>query len=329
MNVLTKSALIICVLFAVFSCEKRAEASKETINKELLSFAPEETNVLFYANIAKLTSAPILAHQLDELQTEFNKKAHKEFNTFIEITGFDPRKDVNEFLFAGNYENKAESFVFIAKGTFPEEKLVAFVKSENAKHQDKGEISQETYKGKTLYTFKHHKANKEKSGSVVFLDDKTMIAGETPVVKHALAQRKSLVDNAAFMKKLTRIASNDMYTFVDGESFKNKMDVKEPFKSKIEQVKNVYFGVNANETLSLSFVGECLNTVDAQNIRDAVQGIIAMARIGVSGDRDLIDFMNEVSVNHTDKEVKVNVEITKERLNKLKSYQNKLSQAKI
>jgi hypothetical protein len=98
-------------------------------------------------------------------------------------------------------------------------------------------------------------------------------------------------------------------------------------------INSIAFGFSADKSLVFSLVGECLEAVDAQNLRDAVQGLVAMARIGVSGERDLIDFMNEVEVTNEDKKIMIHLEVSKERLEKLKSYKhtlkNKFSKAKI
>jgi hypothetical protein len=121
-------------------------------------------------------------------------------------------------------------------------------------------------------------------------------------------------------------AYNDVYTVMNTENVVEQMNanIPAPIKHNVELIKSVAFGFSADKSLVFSLVGECLEAVDAQNLRDAVQGLVAMARLGVSGERDLIDFMNEVEVTNEDKKIMINLEVSQERLNKLKSYKDKM-----
>lgn len=333
MKNLSKLGFALLILLSFVSCEKSSRAKGATQGEDLLAYSPKNSNVLFYANVKNLKTSEILKGDIDKYQSEAHKKFDKEFNEFVEITGFDPSKDVDEVMISGNGETK-EHFVFTAKGNFPSSKLVAFIESK--KKDDEVTISKTEYNGQTLYEFKGiktHKmkhndkdvSHKTKTGFVAFINDKVMVAGEEMAVKTALDGKSSVKENSDFMAKVKNVADNDVYSVVDVDQFKEKFSkVPAQFKHNVDMIKHVSFGLSAGNDISFSLVGECLTAVDAENLKDAVKGIIALARMGVSAERDLIDFMNEVDVKNEKTRITVSMDISKERLEKLKNYKDKL-----
>lgn len=333
MKKLTTFCFTLLILLSFVSCEKSSRAKGSSQGIDLLAYSPKNSNVLFYANVKNLKTSEILKGDIEKYQSKEHKKFDKEFNEFVEITGFDPSKDVDELMVSGNGEAHKD-FVFSAKGNFPSSKLVAFIESK--KKDDDVTISKSDYNGQILYEFKgikthkmkHHDketSHEKKTVFVAFVDDKVMVAGEEQVVKTALDGKSSVKENSDFMAKVNNVAYNDVYSVVDVDQFKEKFSkVPAQFKHNVDMIKHVSFGMSAGNDVSFSLVGECLTAVDAENLKDAVKGIIALARMGVSAERDLIDFMNEVEVKNDDTKITVSMDISKERLEKLKAYKDKL-----
>jgi hypothetical protein len=99
------------------------------------------------------------------------------FNEFINLTGFDPRRDLQEVLMASQGEPAKKSGLVVVRGSFDSARLLALVKAQ-------GKASFENYKGFSLVSGGHGPGQ-----AFAFLDNSLAVAGDVESVRGAIDRR--------------------------------------------------------------------------------------------------------------------------------------------
>jgi hypothetical protein len=137
----------------------------------LLALVPPEAKVVGGMNVDRTAASPFGRFLLSQVKEE-----DAAFQKFVSSTGFDPRRDLREVVFAGiSAPGQKGHGLVVARGVFNGPQIFAAAKAEGA--------TASTYKGVEL--LKH----KSDSASFAILDGNIAIAGDEAMVKRAIDQR--------------------------------------------------------------------------------------------------------------------------------------------
>lgn len=142
---------------------------------QLLGLIPPQARIVAGVNIAQARATPFGQFVLSRMETE-----SEGLNKFVAITGFDPRRDLREAVFASAGEGSdSKHGVAILRGSFDTARILAAARADGQ--------NVETYQGVEIAS---GKGGKNQAG-VAFLDSTLAIAGDVTEVRSAIGRRGS------------------------------------------------------------------------------------------------------------------------------------------
>jgi hypothetical protein len=163
-------------------------------DSQLVSMVMPEAKVMTGINVDSAKASPFGQFVLSQMGTEAAG-----FQKLLDNTGFDPRKDVREVIFASTaLQPTAKAQLVLARGSFDVARIAAAAVA--------GGGTTETYNGATLVT------SSGKPGSVAFADSTLAVAGLTNAVKAALDRRGAKPSfDAALLAKVNLWSAQDAW----------------------------------------------------------------------------------------------------------------------
>jgi hypothetical protein len=169
---------------------------------QLLSMAPPDANTFAGVNVEQVKTSPFGQFLLNHVPQ------HVEFEKFMTLTGFDPRRDLREVLIAGSIPARSAdapkdgdasfagtNWLMLAKGNFNIPQILSAAPGD--KH-----VQISTYAGVQVLTIE---------GSLAFglIDGSTVVAGEVAHVKAALDRRSGpgSVINPTTMARINQLST--------------------------------------------------------------------------------------------------------------------------
>ena len=140
----------------------------------LLNLVPADAKVAMGANLSQFLASPLAKFALSQIQA-----SDPRLQQFIQATGFDPMRDLQEALIASPGVQKESRGVALLKGTFDPGRLAAFAEKSGAVLQ--------TYRGVQVMTGKQ-----KTDGWFAFLDNATAVAGDAQSVRAVIDRRGSV-----------------------------------------------------------------------------------------------------------------------------------------
>jgi hypothetical protein len=168
------------------------------IDHGLLNLVPQGTQVLAGFQVDKGKTSALGQYLLQRAGSE-----EPQFQKFMDATGFDPRRDLQEVLVAtpGPATAGKHSIIVLARGTF------------DVTHMKKGLVAKggrvENYQGVDLLL-----GGRSDSGSVAFLDSTLAVAGDRDLVQSVIANRSvpSTIDSQ-LMHKADKLSQDNQAWF--------------------------------------------------------------------------------------------------------------------
>jgi hypothetical protein len=316
------SIIILAFLLACGGVEKRAE--NPHLNA-LLNLVPESSNVIVYANFNELNNSEFFKKgYVDSLDIMDDDYSH--YLEFVEESGFDPKKHLSEAVFAGNVnvsDENDKNFVVVAHAKLEKEKMYEFLKKESTEGKRKrSHVSMEKINNSDAIVIETDSS--ENVFTAVFLADNIVILGEKKLVSEVLLEKKHILDNEIMADRIEQVRFNQMFTVVKTDIIKRKLKDENNLTRQLDFVDELSFGLNVDDDIHLKMLTSCIDSEKADDVKTAIEGLIAIARLGVSNERDLIDLMNEVRIDKKGKHVSVKLDITQERIEKLKNYRKNI-----
>ncbi|RMF57624.1 MAG: hypothetical protein D6743_18735 [Calditrichaeota bacterium] len=287
-------ALAIFVFAAGCTAENAPEpASVHT--SDYLRLLPESTNGLFFANLAKLRETPLG----EDLRGELAENWHHddEYLDFVEKTGVDLRKDVDEVWVAIVSEDSHDVMGgAVVRGRFDRQKIVDYLKTE---HPHK--FRQDSYRGFDIYI------PKDEDEVFCFLNDETILAGKDAwlrrVLDLAVEGGKSVLDNPTMAEYITSIPHKDQLWGVLNlqelsDEWARQLRGHSDFRGSqsIENMKSIVFYTEIDDAMRMFLSGNFDRDEEAELLAEMLTGFKAMAKLAVSDDREAIDMLNDIKI---------------------------------
>lgn len=255
-----------------------------SVDQGLLALVPAGSKFISGVDVDRAKSS--------QLWQYFAKNAHhdqKDFTDFIQQTGFDPTRDLQQIMLAASVSNAGQgdsNAAVLARGNFDQERLISSAKQ-------KGYVSHD-FQGVTLLV---DKSQPKESHAFAFLGDGIGVMGDLETVKQIIANRAgaSTLD-AAIQGTVSKVATENDIWFVsfvpgsevaghfkpaqtDGADSKASTGQGWPQAQALESVQQASGGIQFGETVRVTLDAVTRSPKDATSLADVVRFFTSMVQM--------------------------------------------------
>lgn len=235
-----------------------------------LQYVPADAAVVAYANVREVMNSDF-RQRFKNLEPS---QEHK--NEFEEKTGINFDQDVDSVTAAvmpkdGMANNPAGSFLILARARYQAERLEALALEHGAQVVD--------YNGKRLIT------HTDKSGDDMafgFVEADLVAFGSLATVKASIdahASNRNVVSNNDLMKLVNDIDNSNAWAVGRFDAIASKAGLPTEIQSQMPAITWFSAAGHINGGLSGTFKAETKDEATAKNLRDVMQGFLAMAKM--------------------------------------------------
>lgn len=319
------------------ACARDSQTALPSAVREDLAKLPQDLQTVFYADVRSLLNSELGK----EFQKQFNgglqmHSTGEEYKRFIEATGFDPREDLHSVLIGMQahvdaaadtarpepFHSDLQGTAFaILKGNFDESKIVSHIQAKE-RETGKQELVVATYNGNTIYTGRRGKY------AAYFAEANTLIVGAPDWVKALIDNKldgENLPANAALMQLIDQLPYRHQLWAVGMPSDLTQRLATELSKHAdfrgghaLRTLQSGQLAARVETVANLRAAARCDSEEDSQLMADALKGVLAMAKLAVSDDREFVDMLNRFEIAAKGREVHLAAKIDRAFLDKMK-----------
>jgi hypothetical protein len=324
-KIIVSIVLLLAAIIFVWQCDT---ARKEPLSKSMveeLALLPESSAGIGHINIQNLRESPFYEMMQDDLsRSPFHSR---EYQKFMDATGLDLRRDIQEIYFSVSPKKEDEKVEFLAviKGNFDPEKIMNYI----AKEEVDKEIMEEDYHGQPFY-----RLDKEQL-AFTFLEKSRLILGKDEMVRgwldeNSAGKKASLSAELEQQIKSLKYKSGAWFTLdtkMLAEIFSEEMDrhAEGRHLAALEALQDFNFSMKAEKELWFSGIGNFSDNEKAKLFNDALKGLIAAAKLSVSDDRQAVDVLNKIAIRVKGKSVLMDFKMDKEDVERLRAHRDKIA----
>jgi hypothetical protein len=282
-----------------------------------LRFVPATASVVAYADVRNL------------MQSELRQKLHKAIDQkgedgqaeFHKETGIDIEHDIDRVVAFMEPTEGAQAYtgMVLATGRFDQGRLEALARQHGGSVED--------YGGKRLIS----KADLEgdhsdhKSMTVAFLESGVVAVGETAVVKRAIDRQggQSVTGNSELMSLVNDIDDSNVWAVGRFDALMSQAKLPEGVASQIPAVKLFSASGHINGGLAAIIRADARDDQAAQNLRDVVQGFLALAKMQSNAQPELQALVNSLQLSGTGKTVALSFQVPSQVIDSLANAKQK------
>ena len=308
------------VLFLTFlllpGCGKGSSEALSAGSVNLLSMLPENSTGVVFINFKDLSKLEFFDKMIKEKKSEKTSGLFYDYQDFVNKTGIDPQKDVFAMVLGiiGDLNPGPPNAIAVVNLNYNKDKIL------NLMNEQKLTLSEEIYKGITIYTFKEIKENGvEEVNAFAFINDNIATFAKPDGVKQVIDlsknEGKSIMANAALKPYIEKFSGLTSFVFDLPGDFKKIHDLG---MSKIDLTKaevvlgNFNFKDNA-------YIGEisliCHNKEGNEQLVNTLNGFKGMAALA---GEEAMALVNKITITATPEKVTLSFNIPTELLEKLK-----------
>jgi hypothetical protein len=251
---------------------------------QLLNLVMPDAKVLAGVNVEQAKGTQFGQFVLNQMQTH-----DADMQKLVDLTGFDPRRDVRELLVASDGQPQGKTGLAAAKGNFDVARIAAL----GALH---GAVS-EIYNGVTIL-----EDPKAQEHGIAFLDSFTVVAGDIANVKGAIDRLKMAQPlPAALIVKIDQWSnSQDAWgiTAVPPASLApaGTANAQNPMQGALQNVQQAAGGVKFGAQVVFSGEATCDTAQNANSLSDVVKLLINLAQMQTGSDPTAAALVKSVTV---------------------------------
>ena len=294
-----------------------------------LRYVPATAAVVAYADVRNLMQSE-LRQKLHSVEGDEDEDGQEEFQRH---TGIDIEHDIDRVVafMEPSTGSDAYSGMIVATGRFDQGRLEALAREHGGTVED--------YNGKRLISKtgihedddddndndNEHHAGMGKSMTVAFLEPGVVAVGETVVVKRAIDRQgsASVTGNSELMALVNDIDESNAWAVGRFDALMSQAKLPEGVASQIPAVKLFSASGNINGGLSAMIRAEARDEQAAQNLRDVVQGFMALAKLQSNQQPELQLLMNSMQLTGTGKTVALSFELPSQVIDALAAAKEK------
>jgi hypothetical protein len=241
-----------------------------------LQYVPSDAAVVAYANVREV------------MDSDFRKRfkslepSQEQRNEFEEKTGLNFEQDVDSVVAAvmpkdGMANNPAGSFLILARARYQAARLEALALEHGAQVSD--------YQGKRFITTHETNATNDPRHDDMafgFVEADLVAFGSVNTVKAAIdahATNHNIVSNNDMMKLVNEIDNANAWAVGRFDAIANKVGIPNEIASQMPAISWFSAAGHINGGISGSFKAEAKDEATAKNLRDIMQGFLAMAKM--------------------------------------------------
>ncbi len=310
---------IMGIVYLFTSCEKVTEQLPRTMGTQL-ALLPENANAVGYMNVKKIHESDFVNIFLDSSKASPFKD--KEYQKFVEATELDLRKDITEVYFAatlGEHPYEKDGLVVI-NGNFDPEKIIDYIKQEAQSNT----LAKNSYGNYDIYILAE-----DDTVNFSFINNTTLLVGNKDNITTWIdkSSDKSGEFKNELISKVDKIKYKDTAWFTMDASLiteeLKKRDIRR-LKS-LESLKNISLSMNLVEKFKFFGESEFKSSEQAELFYDAIKGFIAAGKLSTSDDREFVDLLNSIEVNHESDQVTINIDFSKDDVEKLLNMKDSIA----
>jgi len=339
-----KNVVFLCLTlcFATTACNAEtpresgaefASAAFKSEQADYLTLLPEDVNVVFYANLAKMRQTELGQELNGQIHTNIRKERDHDYLDFVEATGLELEKDVYE-VWVGTYatDGQREHGGLIATGKFDKKRIHDYIRGEHGR-----ELEEVTYRGHTIFVSRERKDRSE----FAFLGEKTAVAGERDWVKSIIDRSEdegnSVLDNPAMATQIEQVAeaTNHLWGVMNLAEASNQWahDLKRNTSFRgTESIKNIQMLTiqgKLSEKADMLLTGNFTTVEEAELLAETMNGFKAMAKLMMGDDREAIDMLNQIKISTEGELLKISAKVDKKFFDKAKEKRKSFSNSPV
>jgi hypothetical protein len=273
-----------------------------------LAYVPPDAALVAYADVRKVMGS--------ELRERIRKAVpHKEEGQaeFERETGINIERDIDRVVgFLVPSEEKKYEGMVVATGRFDEPRL------ERLARQHGGEV--ELYKGKRLisrrFERKHdgQEPDGERDVTVAFLAPDMIAVGDSDRIKASIdrAGTRNVTDNDELMDLIDEIDEGNAWAVGRFDALMSHAKLPEGVASQIPPIRWFAASGQVNGGLSGTLRAEARDEQGGQNLRDVVQGFLALARLQAGSKPEMQSLVSSLQMSGTGKTVALSFSVPAE-----------------
>jgi len=241
-----------------------------------LQYVPADAAVVAYANVRDVMNSEFRQRFKNLEPTQEHK------NEFEEKTGLNFEQDIDSVVAAvmpkdGMANNPAGAFLILAKGRYEASRLESLALEHGAQVSD--------YQGKRLITHPEMQAGTDANHDDMafgFLDSDLVAFGSLNTVKAAIdarASNRNIVSNNDMMKLVNEIDNSNAWAVGRFDAIASKAGLSPEIQAQMPAITWFSAAGHINGGLSGTFKAETKAEAPAKNLRDVLQGFLAMAKM--------------------------------------------------
>ena len=302
-----KWILGLCAAAVIFGIAATMTIPAQTITPDqaTLKLFPPETTGVAVVDVGGLRGSQLFK----DLRPEANYP--RGLREFIEATGFDPQRDVEQVTAA---KIGPKEFVVIVRANYDRFKVEEFVKNH--------EIAIDSYLGRTLYLPRQE--NQADAQMTVSFIDNLIVGGNNAAVKQVIdrlaAPARSALDNETLMAGIRGIEVGNQVWAVGEFSLDSIPEAAKIPAPALQFVRNFTGGsyqMRLDTGVNLKAVGNFTTDETARQTADVLRGLIAVARLQFSQEQDMLRLLDGVRIEYLRNTMTVRFEGDGELLKKL------------
>lgn len=276
----------VAALAALTACTADPSRKGIALPASIERFIPADTVVLAGARIDQIHATPLYQRLMTDRKIP-------ELDRFVQQTGLDPRRDLQEIVVASN----GKQTLLIARGRMA----------------DTARLEQMlVQQGAERVPLQKYSLLASKDQSVVFIDQSIALAAPLEHLKAVLSQAGGA--KPAILQQVSALAGTRHVWAVATGGFApvplpesgNLANLNRVFQS----LENVSMTMDLSDGLNLAAAGLCNDEKNARQLHDMLRGLIGFGRLSTPSDRpELLRFFDGVRVDHDHRKVKVDAAV--------------------
>lgn len=299
---------------------------------DYLSFMPEETNILFYANFKSIKQTSFGEELSARFEDEIRiKRDDREYRDFLEATGVDPEKDIYELWFGSSGGDRHDNVGgAIVRGKFDEKKIVKYIEEERY-HR----LRQTSYRGHKIYTIEDSNRSGNDDSEFTFLNSETVAVGDEEWLRNVVDLSKdggkNVLSNKAMARFIDEVPSMDQLWAVmnlneisDGwaQKIREQGSYFKGTKS-IENMRSLIFHTRIDKDARLYIKGDFATTEEAELLAETLNGFKALAKLMIADDKEAIDMLSGIKIKSDGSMILINTTVDKNFFDKVDEKRKK------
>lgn len=244
-----------------------------SVDRDLLAMVPADARIVTSIDVLQARSSDFGQYLLNKSQND-----NKDFADFVQQTGFDPRRDLQNLIFESSGPGAAGAqsrFAILARGNFDSDRIIAMAKTKGATVQ--------TYQGVELLL----PNGDRQTTAVAFPDPGIAIMADLATVHRILANRAvpSTLD-PALQQKIDQVGNNDAwFVSLAGGSFlshhvdREKNGPPPQATQALQSILSSSGGVRFGNTVDLTVDATARSPQDATSLEDVIRFFTSMLQM--------------------------------------------------